>query len=143
MSAVTALPSWVDSAVPATAAATGTPVGDGALRRGHLRAVPDLPVGAEASRTPVRVTRRGRLVLTTSALLLCLTGVGVGAQAAIGGTSAPAYDTVVVQPGQTLSQIAQRAYPQMSVGNAIQRVQGANRLNGLQVFAGERLQLPR
>lgn len=141
MSAVTAVPSWDTPAVR-----TGHPElrRSGAMpgRRDHLRAVPDLPAGAGA-RPTAHITRRGRLLLTTLAMALCLTGGVTGARAAMGGTPAPTYDIVVVQSGQTLSQVAHRAYPRLPVDNAIQRVQSANRLNTLQVFAGERLQLPR
>ena len=148
MSAVTAVPSWV---TPATPAVSGLPAHPGApraasaasSRRSHLRAVPDLPAVADAPRAAVHITRRGRLLVTVGVLLLCLTAGVAGARAAMGAGSAPAYDTVVVQSGQTLTQVAQHAYPQLPVGNAIQRVQAANELNTLQVFAGERLQLPR
>ncbi len=141
MSAVTAVPSWDTPAVrpgrPGLRPSGATPG-----RRDHLCAVPDLPAGAGA-RPTAHITRRGRLVLTTLVMALCLTGGVAGARAAMGGASAPTYDTVVVQSGQTLSQVAHQAYPQLPIDNAIQRVQAANRLNTLQVFAGERLQLPR
>ena len=143
MSAVTAVPSWVTPVAPATPASPGAPRRSTSTRGGHLRAVPDLPAVADVPRGAVHITRRGRLLITVAALLLCLAGGVAGARAAMGGASAPGYDTVVVQSGQTLTQVAHHAYPQLPIGNAIQRVQAANELNTLQVFAGERLQLPR
>ncbi|MBO1755192.1 hypothetical protein [Allobranchiibius sp. CTAmp26] len=156
MSAVTAVPSWVTPAMtgmtPMTVPSSrAVPVDPAAPRRtapasarhGHLRVVPDLPAIHDVPRPAAHITRRGRLAITLCALLLCLTGGVAGARAAMGGAPAPTYDTVVVQSGQTLSQVAHHAYPQMSIGNAVQRVQAANELNTLQVFAGESLRLPR
>ncbi|MBO1765209.1 hypothetical protein [Allobranchiibius sp. GilTou38] len=145
MSAVTAVPSWVTPATPALPGRPGASrrTAPASIRRGHLRAVPDLPVLVDAPAPTMHITRRGRLLITLCALLLCLVGGVAGARAAVGGGSAQRYDTVVVQSGQTLSSVAHHAYPQLPIGNAVQRVQAANRLNTLQVFAGEQLRLPR
>lgn len=138
MSAVTALPRWAPAVAPTSPAGPRT----GSPRRRHLHAVPTPLTSEPDVRVRGRITRRGRLVLTilvTSALLT----VGVaGARATIGGT-AQAYDTITIEPGQTLSQVAHGAYPGLAVSDAVQRVQAANNLNTVLVFGGEQLRLPR
>ncbi|NNG39583.1 LysM peptidoglycan-binding domain-containing protein [Flexivirga sp. ID2601S] len=90
----------------------------------------------------VRLTARGRRLLVAAAVvILCLSGAFVAR--AWAAPSAPAVPSVTVQPGQTLSEVAHRAYPQLTTGDAVTKVQQANSLNSLQVHAGQRLSLPR
>lgn len=141
MSAITAVPSWE----------TPTPLSRtprvGPVRKRHLHAVPARTASPAATRhagaARHRVTRKGRLLLTTAATAVLVAASIVGARAAIGGGPGAAFDTVTVQSGQTLSQLAHDAYPGMSVANAVQRVQAANNLNTNHVYGGERLRLPR
>lgn len=128
--------------------------------RGHLRLVgpgqladtgkavtaPDLPplclvrepVAAPAR---MRITRRGRLAVTGTVTLLLALGL-----AAIVGSVLPAgastVETVVVQPGQTLSQVAATELPGMPLDAAIVQIQLANEMNTLQVQAGQTLEIP-
>ncbi|WP_265444460.1 LysM peptidoglycan-binding domain-containing protein [Flexivirga meconopsidis] len=114
--------------VPTGAGATATVAGVP-----QRRAVP--------ARVGVRLTARGRrLVIGAAVLVLCLSG----ALAARAWAAPPAQpQSVTVQSGQTLSEVAHRAYPQLTTGDAVAKVQQANDLNSLQVHAGQRLSLPR
>lgn len=119
---------------------------------GHLRLVPTgarttdgvLPdVGAaRAPRRPsvaLRITRRGRLALTSTAtlvvalVLLSLMGV-------IG--PAGAASSVVVQPGMTLSQIASEQFPELPVSQAVTDIQRANKLSTSSIAVGQELVIP-
>jgi LysM domain len=99
-------------------------------------------VQTAAVRSPVRLTRRGRLVLL--ALLLGLTTAVAGlvsspGQAADRPGTAP---TVVVRPGDTLWSIARRYAPGR---DPFETIDAIRRLNGIQdytVHPGERLALP-
>lgn len=131
------------------------------MTRGHLRLVPvggslqpqhalqpqqSLPAVDSLNRSAhtAHITRRGRLLISCSIGLLCVVGLGAGVRVlASAQVPVPVFQTVTVQAGQTLSEIAHRAYPDLSVGNAVTRVQLANNLNTSQVFAGEQLRLAR
>lgn len=113
--------------------------------RPNLRLVPDLPTTPTAHDVApavgLRLTRRGWLaigviVLAVTALCGLLIARAV-APAPTGPTS------VVVKSGQTLSEVAHRALPQLPVQEAVVRVQLANGLNSLQVSAGQTLLIPR
>lgn len=109
--------------------------------RGHLRLVPEMGACTTSS---VHITRRGRLARTIVLALVCLAGTLMGIRGlTTADASTPAVDTVTVQSGQTLSSIAQQAYPSLSVRDGVARIQLANNLNTNQVFGGEQLRLPR
>jgi hypothetical protein len=103
----------------------------------------------------VRLTRRGRLVVTglvmlaaiVTAALLWMSMAG-SVQAAGRGGVAPrspyqGMTRVVVQPGQTLWSIAVAAEPSANAWDVIQQIVEVNALNGPQVYAGELLWVPR
>jgi hypothetical protein len=104
-------------------------------------------------RTPLRLTRRGRLVMVISfalmatAVLFALGLVGSQASAAAsGGTSnrgqgVPAA-SVVVQPGDTLWSIATRVAPRTDPRVTVQRIIDRNGLPDAAVEAGQVLVLP-
>ena len=114
-------------------------------RRGHLRLVgagePALPQAQRASTRPttLRLTRRGRLALTTTAaLVVALVAVSmIGLLGPAGATT-----SVVVEPGSTLSQIAAEQLPDMPLSQAITDIQRANRLSTTSVAAGQELIIP-
>ena len=117
---------------------------DRGVSRPRLRvlAAPEGPAAA-APVAPARgrITRRGRLVLTGTVTLL----LAVTVAAVIGSvlpTGASSVETVVVQPGQTLSEIAASQLPDLSVNSAIVQIQLANDMNSLQVQAGQVLEIP-
>jgi hypothetical protein len=92
---------------------------------------------------PVRLTRRGRLVVV--GLLVALL-VGVFAIASTPGQAAdPAGDNLVavVQPGDTLWSIAQRYAPGADRFDTIDEIRRLNGIEDYTVHAGQRLVLPR
>ena len=102
----------------------------------------------------VRLTRRGRRVLTGLAMLVIVisamliwTSVAGSAQApSPGGPAKSAYQgmtQIVVQPGQTLWSIAAAAEPSADPWTVIQQISDANALNGVQVETGQLLWVPR
>lgn len=110
---------------------------DGADRRPDLRLV---CAGSPTTSPPLRLTRFGRLLLTLGvvavAVMLAVSVVGAGA------ASATIDHTVTVSTGQTLSQIASRELPQVSVAEGVMQLELANDLSSSQVHAGQRLAIP-
>jgi len=108
---------------------------------------------ARASREPIRLTRRGRVVvasllvtgLTVCALLLSLLASG-GAQATNHGQPRAGYQgmrQVVVRPGQTLWSIAYAAEPSADTRVVVQEIMTANALTSVDISAGQLLWVPR
>ena len=136
----TALPSRRDT--PDVRHAALTPRRDTpAARSGRPR---DTPVA------PLRLTRRGRVVVALAAALLVtmvsllLAGV---AQATNDGPSPRAAREnlvqVIVRPGQSLWSVAESADPDQDTRAVIQQIIDLNSLNGETVFAGQQLWVPR
>ena len=99
---------------------------------------------------PLRLTRRGRVVVAMAAALLVtmvsllLAGV---AQATNDGPSPRAAREnlvqVVVRPGQSLWSVAESADPDQDTRAVIQQIIDLNSLNGDTVLAGQQLWVPR
>ena len=112
-----------------------------AARSGRPR---DTPVA------PLRLTRRGQVVVALAAALLVtmvsllLAGV---AQATNDGPSPRAAREnlvqVIVRPGQSLWSVAESADPGQDTRAVIQQIIDLNSLNGDTVFAGQQLWVPR
>jgi LysM domain-containing protein len=112
-----------------------------AARSGRQR---DTPVA------PLRLTRRGRVVIAIAAALLVtmvsllLAGV---AQATNDGPSPRAARQnlvqVIVRPGQSLWSVAESADPDQDTRAVIQQIIDLNSLNGDTVLAGQQLWVPR
>jgi hypothetical protein len=112
-----------------------------AARSGRPR---DTPVA------PLRLTRRGRVVIAIAAALLVtmvsllLAGV---AQATNDGPSPRAAREnlvqVIVRPGQSLWSVAESADPDQDTRAVIQQIIDLNSLNGDTVLAGQQLWVPR
>lgn len=112
-----------------------------AARSGRQR---DTPVA------PLRLTRRGRVVIAIAAALLVtmvsllLAGV---AQATNHGPSSRAARQnlvqVIVRPGQSLWSVAESADPDQDTRAVIQQIIDLNSLNGDTVLAGQQLWVPR
>jgi LysM domain len=109
---------------------------------------------ARVSRAPVRLTRRGRVVvtalvvtgLTIAALLVSLLVVPGGAQATSHGQARAGYagmHRIVVQSGQTLWSIASAAEPTADVRLVVQEIMTANALTSATISAGQLLWVPR
>ena len=104
-----------------------------------------------AGRPPLRLTRRGRIVITgVSALMAGVLSVGLATaaqatrHAGSAGTGGPGrYVTrVVVQPGQSLWSLAQEYAPRADPRQVIQQVLQLNSLPGDQLQPGQVLWLP-
>jgi hypothetical protein len=102
----------------------------------------------------LRLTRRGRRVLTGFVMLVIVisamliwTGVAGGAQAPRpGAPERSVYQgmtQVVVQPGQTLWSIAAAVDPSADPRTAVQQISDVNALTGTQIEAGQLLWVPR
>jgi nucleoid-associated protein YgaU len=96
---------------------------------------------------PIRLTRRGRIVaraLLILAALITLVSVAAGTRAA---ANAPAprgeYPSVVVQPGDTLWNIASRHAPGVDRRATMNEIRRLNHLRGSTVEVGQKLLLPR
>jgi hypothetical protein len=97
---------------------------------------------ARPARRPVRLTRRGRLVLLALVLFL---GALVGFLGAAPGQAAdpakPAV-TAVVEPGDTLWSFAERNLPNWQPKAAVVELKRLNDLEGYVIHPGQRLTLP-
>jgi LysM domain len=96
----------------------------------------------------VRLTRRGELLIrrvTAAMVVLAVAGVLISLAVGVVGLLRPAdrtYETVVVQPGQSLWQIAAQHRVGGDVRDEIERIRSANRLSGADIQAGQRLIIP-
>lgn len=102
---------------------------------------------AEAPRTRLRITRRGRLVLT--ALVAAPLALGVGFAALNGGAavasreaSSTALEYVTVSSGQSLWDLAEEIAPSADPRDVIASVVDLNRLPSSDVAAGQQLAVP-
>jgi hypothetical protein len=107
------------------------------------------PHGAAAP-APLRLTRRGRIVVAgTAALLVALLSVLVTGGAWATSHSAPSRGAdrsltqVVVLPGQSLWSVAQTADPNADPRQVMQQIIDLNGLAGDVIMAGQRLWVPR
>lgn len=103
------------------------------------------PSGSAAGRVsaPMRLTRRGRVVLTMlGAVLAAAIGtVAVQAQAST-PTEPPPSQTVVVAPGDTLWGLASTIAQDEDVRDVVVRIQRFNGLESSDLQVGQTLQLP-
>ena len=108
--------------------------------RPQLTSVPCGPHVVERPAAPLRITRAGRLLITTT-VLVALVALAVALFS--GGASATAIDhSTTVRQGQTLSEIATTQLPGLPVADAVARIQVANDLTSDQVHAGQTLLIP-
>jgi hypothetical protein len=103
---------------------------------------------------PLRLTRRGRVVLTGLTALLvtaAMVALGIGTGTAQATNSAPSrgggegrYLTrVTVSPGQNLWSVAENTDPDSDPRVIIAEVIGLNELTGTTIYPGEQLWVPR
>ncbi|HEU5389213.1 MAG TPA: LysM peptidoglycan-binding domain-containing protein [Streptosporangiaceae bacterium] len=131
------------SAMPAIALTCGSEI------RRHPRGGLS-PRVRRAAPPPLRLTRRGRIVVAVTAALLVtiisLLAAGV-AQATNHGASPRAARQnlvqVVVRPGQTLWSVAESADPDQDTRVVVRQIVNLNSLSGPTVQAGQQLWVPR
>ncbi|KGN35486.1 hypothetical protein N803_09140 [Knoellia subterranea KCTC 19937] len=114
-----------------------------AVRRSPRPRLVSVPTGESVRLLPepaLRLTRLGRLVLTSAAVLVALVVAFIGLTGGA-AASAPA-QTVTVQQGQTLSEIAATHVTGVSIATGVTQLQEANDLATTQVQAGQTLVIP-
>lgn len=100
-----------------------------------------LPQPSQAPAATLRITRRGRLVIT-------LIAFGVASLLALtmyARVTAPApvpEHTTVIRSGQTLTEVARTQMPRLPVDVAVSRIRVANGLNSAAVVEGQALLIP-
>ena len=105
---------------------------------------------AQAASVPLRLTRRGRVVIAVAAAIL-VAGMSLIAAGAVQATnrSVPPgvaeqnLAQVVVRPGQSLWSVAESADPGADTRQVIQQIVELNGLTGDAVAVGQRLWVPR
>jgi Tfp pilus assembly protein FimV len=98
---------------------------------------------AQVAPAPLRLTRRGRAVLTLLALVVLLGGLRGGQAIADGPSRALEVTTYTVSAGETLWQIAaDQAHPGEDVRDVIQELADLNGLPSTSLLAGQQLILP-
>ena len=131
------------AAAPSVSARPASPV--------PARPVPARPlVAASSPASPLRLTRRGRIVVVVmAALLVAGLSLAVAGAAQATGRSASQRGTgsnlvqVVVRPGQTLWSVAENADPNSDPRLVIQQIAQLNALTSGPIMAGQRLWVPR
>jgi LysM repeat protein len=112
-------------------------------RPGQGASVTVLHAPADAGTAPLRLTRRGVVVLTVAVLalgvaLIWLARLSSPQPAAV----APAPHAVTVQPGDTLWSIASRVAPGRDPRAEVAALQRRNHLDGVQLLPGQVLRVP-
>jgi hypothetical protein len=104
----------------------------------------------QAAHLPLRLTRRGRVVVAVAtALLLAVLSLVIAASAQATSHPAPSgaaqrnLALVAVRPGQSLWSVAENADPNADTRVVVQQIIELNGLTGNLVFAGQRLWVPR
>jgi Tfp pilus assembly protein FimV len=100
---------------------------------------------ADAVRRPVRLTRRGQLVVLLAAVVLLVVAFSVGRTASHADTAAPAGPALTqttVQPGDTLWSVALRIAPDNDPREVIDQIRRINHLETAGLRAGQQLLLP-
>ena len=107
------------------------------------------PARSQRGTVPLRLTRRGRVVVAVAvALLLAALSLVIAASAQATNHSLPSRGAqdliqVTVRPGQSLWSVAENADPGADTRTVIQQIVELNGLTGDVVTAGQRLWVPR
>ena len=99
--------------------------------------------------SPIKLTRRGRLVLSTLSFaamlaisLVSLFGIATSRANASNETTNSTTTQIVVAPGETLWTIAARVNPEIDPRAVIDQIMDLNVINGSNVYAGQVLLVP-
>jgi LysM repeat protein len=116
------------------------PARSAAIRRRIVAAVPS--ADQRADRAPIRLTRRGRVVL--AGLLMILVAALVLVLASTVQAAAPSSPprAVVVHEGDTLWSIAARVHPRGSLTNTMLAIERLNHMTDGTVYVGQQLLVP-
>jgi len=114
----------------------------------HPRPAHPQPARDQPAAVPLRLTRRGRVVVAVAAALL-LAALSLVIAASAQATNHPVaraaqqnLTKVTVRPGQSLWSVAESADPGADTRVVIQQIVELNGLTGAVVFAGQRLWVP-
>jgi LysM repeat protein len=100
-------------------------------------------VAAKRNAAPVQLTVRGRRLVAFLALIPIVAAMVVfGGKVAQANSSAPAMTTVVVQPGQSLWDLASTVDPSQDPRAVILEIQQLNGLESADVSVGQQLIVP-
>lgn len=106
-------------------------------------------VQARAAQATLRLTRRGRIVFGTLAVLLVVAVLAVvamlgasQAQASTETLEAVEFEYVVAEPGDSLWSLAQRVAPDSDARDVIYDLKRLNQLEGSDLFIGQELAIP-
>jgi len=106
------------------------------------------PAVSGAPQAHLRLTRRGRAVITTLAAIPLVVGAAVfainggGAAASAGGNAAGHFHYRVVQSGDSLWSIAERVAPNSDPRDVVARIVSLNQLSTSMVTPGQRVAIP-
>jgi LysM repeat protein len=133
--------------------ASPTPVRPAQARPVEARQAQARPAQTQArisAPSPLRLTRRGRVVLAAAVALLVVVvslAVALAAQATshtvVGRAAHQGLTQVVVRPGQSLWSVAESADPNADTRVVIQQITELNGLSGDTIVAGQQLWVPR
>ena len=90
----------------------------------------------------LRLTRRGRLLVSLTVAATAAVGLSVGLHGSAQASDTVSTRAVVVEPGQSLWQIARSVSPQRDPRDVIADIVAINHLGGVTVQAGQQLQVP-
>ncbi|MGN6089909.1 MAG: LysM peptidoglycan-binding domain-containing protein [Actinomycetales bacterium] len=90
----------------------------------------------------LRLTRRGRLLVSLTIAATAAVGLSVGLHGSAQASDTVSTRAVVVEPGQSLWQIARSVSPQRDPRDVIADIVAINHLGGVTVQAGQQLQVP-
>ncbi len=139
------------AALPETAPPTAPPLMPAPARPAPARQRSARPIAArQQASPPLRLTRRGRVVVAAAVVLLVavLSLIAAGAAQAFSHSASPrpagrALAQVVVRPGQSLWSVAESADPNADTRLVSQQIIELNALSDTTVFVGQRLWVPR
>lgn len=104
---------------------------------------------APVAGSPIKLTRRGRLVLSTLSFatmlaisLVSLFGIATSSANASNETTNSTTTQIVVAPGETLWTIAARVNPEIDPRAVIDQIMDLNVIEGSNVYAGQVLLVP-
>ena len=96
-----------------------------------------------STKAPVRLTRRGRVVVVLMLLVLLVVGFSLGMAGQAAGPHTPGVArTVTVHPGESLWQVATRVAPDADPRLVVDQLVRINHLTGATVVTGQQLVVP-